>query len=192
MADYNNYLHPFKQIVINVYPNLARRVSSKLKGKYHRGLTSNLSFNSYLAFLFEINEYLPKEHKLTDFQIARCVNNEFPKRKGAKSILIYESGKSPWHKEHSIATHRNRYNHGWIPTIRGGVRLGPISYSYNDEGLRLNRHGNILTKEQKITWDNKFNPETRKDIPDFDWKAVNTKPSKYKRVNKYDSFDWCI
>ena len=192
---------PYKEITIKVHPDstFARGLTACRTGKFARGITSGLSIQPYLAFLFEVNEYLPGEHKLTDFQIAKCVAEEFPDRKHLWDLVDRETGHKRRAKKgkrcgFSVATYRQRYNSGKLVYGTEGKRFGPISFRYNIKGERLSRFSNnpLCEGEYKHIM-RTYGPEVRTEHPPFEWKAVaRKKQASKKKQSEYDSFDWCI
>lgn len=145
-----------------------------------------------MAFIFEINEYLPQEHKLTDYQIARVWADEFPKLKIPKKILDYHSGKLKYEKLATVTAFRNKYNLGQLFSQKGS-REGPISFPYNGNGIRISYQGNPLSQEKIKEKLERYGPD-RRDRQQFDWETVAmfAKAKRRKGRPTYESFDWCI
>ena len=188
-----NYLsRPYKQIIINVYPTLEARLRFQRKGSYGKGLTSSLTMYAYMAFLLEINEYLPKDHKLTDFQLVRCIANEFPTKRTAQVLMEYHSGKTKYNKWNSFAMYRERYNRGRLPQWEG-TRTGPISFPYNENGDRCSYNSVALSQKQIDKKLETYGPD-RRDSREFDFDTVAMQTRTKKKLGRptYESFDWCI
>lgn len=182
---------PYKIIEIRVHPHLEERIIQKQKGLWIRGVTSNLSIVGYIAFLFEVNEYLPKDHKLTDYQLCLAIRREFPSR---KKIQRLQPVKTAFNKiEDTLPYIRGRYNRGELFTSRPG-RRGPISFRYNERGERLKFKGtHLMTEADYEDAIRRYGPDSKQEITPFDWKAVKPKPTpKRKKKDSYDSFNWCI
>lgn len=190
---------PYKDITITVYPDFVPRLVTTIGGSYARGITSGLSIRAYFAFIFEVNEYLPKEHKLTDFQIAKCVVNEYPDRPKMFDILETEAGrlsrknKRGRHCRNTVSSYRQLYNKGKLVCANKGIRPGPISFKYNSDGERISFFSRKLLSEAEFNLImGRYGPENRL-TQDFDWVAVNRRRGKPEpKKTKYDSLDWCI
>lgn len=186
----NPQTRPYAEIVVRIHPEFARRISTNLTGI--RGITSNLSPSGYLAFLFEINEYLPKNRKLTDYQIAKCVAAEFPQRQVYQKLLDTQAGRIPVRSRYSIKAYRSYYNKGTLLPKKG--RHGPISFGYNEAGERLSNKNSkkLLEQEEYEAILKRYGPEHRGTEP-FDWsyRLVPPPPNRGGRPS-YKSFDWCI
>ena len=186
---------PYKTITIDVFPDFEPRITVPVMGGRLRGITSNLSLCGYIAFLFEINEYLPKKHKLTDFQLARLFATEFPSSKAMQRILNTFNRGVTEYKMDTIGYYRYRYNKGYLLTGKRGKRLGPISFKYNSSGDRQTFWGSstkpLSDAEYQRTLE-RFGPDERRG-QDFNWHVqVNHPVVKKKGRATYDSFDWCI
>lgn len=146
----------------------------------------------YMAFIFEINEYLPKEHKLTDFQIAKCWVDEFPKLRIPQQIFAWYCGELPHSKQRSIACHRNYYNLGKLRSQKN-TRDGPISFAYNEIGQIVDYLDRPLTQEAIQKKLDLYGPD-RRDTQQFDWETVKMFSRAKKPLGRptYKSFDWCI
>lgn len=182
---------PYKEIVIQVHPDFVPRLQTHLVKNVSRGITSNLSPKGYLAFLFEINEYLPKKHKLTDYQIARAVVSEFPAHTNFQRFLDFSSVRK--HAYYSVHGQRSYYNSGKLIKAQP-VRKGPISFRYNSEGERLSfkRATKLLTEEEYQQILARYGPDLRtNEAIDFSYKMTPLPKNKGGRPC-YKSFDWCI
>lgn len=186
---------PHKTIIVEVPPQLATRLQTEKVGKWKRGTTSNLSIAGYLTFLFELNEYLPKRHKLTDYQIAKLLANEFPTSSMMQRLFRVVNGdRSHVCRQDTVQYYRYRYNTGILFPTRPG-RKGPISFKYNSEGERISfysaKEAPLSEKEYQGTIE-RYGPDIRTE-GDFNWHVqVNHPVVKPKGRLTYDSFDWCI
>lgn len=186
---------PHKIITVEVPPNLAARLQAEKVGKWKRGTTSNLSIAGYLTFLFELNEYLPTRHKLTEYQIAKLLANEFPTSSMMQRLFRVVNGdRSDVRRQDTVQYYRYRYNRGILfPTHPG--RIGPISFKYNINGERISFYSPkevpLSEKEYEATI-KRYGPDKRRE-GDFNWHVqVNHPVRKPKGIPTYESFDWCI
>ena len=186
---------PYKQIIVNVGATLASRLSVQKLGVWKRGVTSNLSLCGYQAFIFELNEYLPKHHKLTEFQIVQLLANEFPDSKMMQRLFKVVSGITKEKtRQDSLQYYRFRYNSGRLFPTRPG-RKGPISFKYNAAGERLSFYSPkpflMKDKEYQLTM-SRYGPDIRRE-QDFNWHVQLCHPVKGASGRKaYKNFDWCI
>lgn len=150
----------------------------------------------YLAFLFELNEYLPKAHKLTDYQIAHLCGNEFPDSQMMQRLfqVVCQERVDRRSRQSSVQYYRYRYNGGFLFPTKG-KRKGPISFKYNQDGDKIslyNPKGGLLSQKEHDRMIQKFGPDIRLE-QDF-----NIHIQKHDRVRRkpgpptYESFDWCI
>lgn len=111
-----------------------------VKRKSH-GRTTGLGVMEYWAFLFALNEGLSKPDKMTDDEIVRQMEKEFPKRKTVTARI--HQGKI------QVGWYRCRYNNGLL-TGQNKKKPKQKSYRYNDEGLRIDgQSGRALPKGQQ-------------------------------------------
>lgn len=154
-----------------------------------------MTLTGYQAFLFEVNEYLPKHQKLTDYQLARLFANEFPHSKPMQRLLLtYNRGEAE-HKSDTVGYYRYRYNKGYILRNKPDKRKGPISFKYNSEGERISYRGTtgkLLTEKEYELTIKRFGPDERREA-DFNWRVQVHHPVRQKKGRQtYESFDWCI
>lgn len=131
-------------IKVRVYPDLEKRIvyNTARSPRTAKGRTTQLNREAYFAFLFEINEALPKDRKLTDFQIAKAVVYEFWHVKQAHRLLEKpEKCRYNLPRWGTIARWRSRYNRGLLVRTPDGVphRSGPVSFRYDLSGNRVSQ-----------------------------------------------------
>lgn len=120
-------------------PNHIRRV---VKGQ------SGHPVNRYYATLFEANELLPEEAKMTDSQMSFKVENEY------WDTLYPEGPPSKTLREHTLNSissrlKANRYNYNQGKLYKGQPKPERKSCAYNEHGLPI-RHGTVSSLEAKF------------------------------------------
>lgn len=102
-----------------------------------------MGYCQFWIHIFELNELTPKRRKLTDEQIARKVQDEFPNSQTAKELTMdSEAVAKLGRTKHSVNQYRNSYNAG---TFTNGVKPRIVSYRYGKRGERVNpRTGNAI------------------------------------------------
>lgn len=99
-----------------------------------KGHTTGLGICAFFAYLFKVNEIVPKRKKKTDDQIAAEVEKEFPYRPTAFCFR----GKN---KTRTISEYRHRYNTG---KFTKGVIPSILSFRYDEDGDKVDmRTGKI-------------------------------------------------
>jgi hypothetical protein len=134
-------------ITIKLWDDLADRIRTTAPSGRNKlvGKTTSLRFYSFISFLFDINEHLPKEKKMTDYAIARNIVEEFPKYTKVKELLRSRSRRHhPRHRMYySVEEFRSRYNRGLLinrpvnAEYHLAVQRGPVSFRYNSDGERV-------------------------------------------------------
>lgn len=122
-------------------PKKARK--ARVRGKY-----SKLGFFQTFSLIFEKNELLPSEKRLTDEQITQLILEEFPHKKGLKKSIFGRENVQYW---------RLLYNKG---VMTHGQRPPKVSFRYNEQGLAVShaRKGcKILTATERRDWVRKYN-----------------------------------
>lgn len=101
-----------------------------------------MGITQFFASLFETNEFAYETGEiriLTDDEIARAVEQEFPDRPSAH---VYRGKK----KKRTVNEYRNYYNDGKFTEL---IPPKKLSFRYNREGERVNgRSGKPLVEEQ--------------------------------------------
>jgi hypothetical protein len=174
-------VRPYKIIQVHVYPHFEERITLKQNGRWVRGTTSNLSITAYIAFLLELNEYMPKEHKLTDYQLCRAIIREFPHRPRIQRLRPQKTLESK--TEDTLTYWRARYNRGDIFPDRR-PRTGPISFRYDENGDRLGFFGakKLLTQEGYEQALRQYGHDNRPGA-EFDWKEVKARGYQVRKKN---------
>jgi hypothetical protein len=144
---------PSKVVTIHLWPEIIKRVTvANVRGAVQKGLTSNLSYLAYWAFLFDLNEHLPTDRKMTDYSIARNVLREFPNWKPARQLVEQHKKKKGAQNYYTVPWFRRRYNMGQLFLVHGkySPRTGPVSFRYNNDGQACANHSptRLLSPEE--------------------------------------------
>jgi hypothetical protein len=158
------YKNPPRFIKIRLYKDVNEYVNPTYRGARVAGRVTGLSYHGYWIWIFNINEYLPKDLKLTDFAIAMNVVGEFPHHLPVKRLL-QEFDEDPLERAKSLAQpgnpqpyrvrrFRRMYNKGILLKRHGKPlgRHGPVSFRYNNDGdpvSSFNYH-HVLTPEKML------------------------------------------
>lgn len=128
-----------------VMDHFVGRKDDPLFRRYQVGKTTQLSLFEFLFALFEKNELLPANKRLTNEGLREALIFEFPNKK--EDFL---SGR------YDVNYYRDLYNRG--RTTPGGAMPKHVSFRYNAQGIAVDsRTGKqILTPEQKIEWVRKW------------------------------------
>ena len=127
--------------------------------KQSKGKRTGLGVCGFFIYLFELNELLPKDRKMTDAEIVRQCRIEFPNRDGIQRLTV--SGNMPVEgsnaKGPSVGHWRCRYNGGYIPldwisgifdSATGKWHPRLKSYRYNENGDPIDgRTGRVIMGE---------------------------------------------
>lgn len=105
-----------------------------------KGCKSGVGICAFISFLFKGNELSPTHAKMTDNEIARRLEVEFPNRKSAFEF------RGP-NKKRTINEYRHRYNVG---LFSGGIIPSVLSFRYNSNGQKVlgRREEKVLTEEE--------------------------------------------
>jgi len=189
---------PEKIIKVKVYPDFYERTRTPIKSGRIKGATSAMGLKRYFMFLLEINEYLPPEHRMTDYQLARAIIAEFHHYPKARDLLKPPNKGTSYH--YSINDWRMRYNKGklvrenntWAP------RRGPVSFRYDSKGRAIHyntNHNSVLSPEQIRKRKLKYgdpNPGKRFEYEILEGGLDLRKKHLYNGQADYDSFTWDI
>jgi hypothetical protein len=142
---------PYEAVVIYLWKEIIERIKSPGSAPTATlGKTSRLRYKSYWAFLFDINEHLPKDKKMTDYAIARNVQREFPTIKSAQRALKPRKSRGA---QESVRYWRRQYNTGQLLHSRVSKEkyrlIGPVSFRFNNDGDACSSHSptRLLTPE---------------------------------------------
>ena len=99
---------------------LFRSYNPRKKG---RGVSSGLGIKEFFGVLFEANELLPCNRKMTDTTIAKRVIDEFPKRaivgKLLQGLTTVNTYRNKYNKKNKLNNTGALYSHRW--TIDGEI-----------------------------------------------------------------------
>lgn len=120
----------------------------RIRGKVH-----GLGFGAFLYLLFDANERLPRERKMTNAEIERQIAEEFSHH--PKTVARLK-------KDATVNYHRHAYNRGLLSNPQGAIPE-LISYRYDEEGHRVDgRTGKRkLTEQEAIGIEAKYRSHYR-------------------------------
>ena len=114
----------------------------KARKARYRGKLSKLGWQEAWAKIFENNELLPPDQRLSDPQIKLLIAQDFPHMPGIKKKLA----------KYTVQTQRNQYNKG---IMHNHTAPPKVSFRYNDQGVAI-RIGNgpdrPLTASERRKW----------------------------------------
>jgi hypothetical protein len=120
--------HPVYSVIV---PTIQRTSDKKTRkrSQYTYGMRTKLGVCAFWAALFELNEALPKQKKMTDAEIKRQFLEEFPDRPSSRRLgAVGAVG------EVTVNHYRQLYNRG---RFTGGVPPTVPSCRYDAKGGRV-------------------------------------------------------
>jgi hypothetical protein len=136
-----------------------------VKGAHTKGRRTKLGIMAFWHALFELNELNPSSKKMTNAEIARQMNLEFPGRPAIEKLL---------EKPSEVNTFRHMYNTGTLIATRK-EKPKHISFRYNAKGNKVDpRTERVLTASEVQATIERFT----------NWETKPRGPSKPRTVKK--------